>query len=83
MLASSKAKFAAVLVAGIVGPGVLNYVLSVLLGAPLLGRLVWILGYTAMVVVIWFYWLRPIDFRGPKGDADSDAGDDAERKVKD
>ena len=81
MFASSKAKFAIVIVAGIVGPGVLNYVISVPLGAPLLGRLVWILGYTAMVVVIWFYWLRPIDFRGPKGESESD--DDAERKVKD
>lgn len=75
---SGKAAFVLVLVTGIVVPGVMNYVLSVIVGRPILGRIVWVLGYTLMIGVIWYGWLRPLDFEGPEHDSD-----EAERKVKD
>lgn len=75
---SGKAAFVLVLVSGIVIPGVMNYVLSAGLGQEQLGRIVWVLGYTLMIGVIWYGWLRPLDFRGPEHDPE-----DAERKVKD
>lgn len=75
---SSKAAFVLVLVSGIVVPGVMNYVFSNALGRPALGRLVWVFGYTLMIAVIWYGWLRPIDFTGPERDPE-----ESERKVKD
>ncbi|KYH25981.1 hypothetical protein HAPAU_10710 [Halalkalicoccus paucihalophilus] len=75
---SSKAAFVLVLVTGIVVPGVMNYVFSVVLGQQMLGRLVWVLGYTLMIAVIWYGWLRPLELTGPELDPD-----EAERKVKD
>lgn len=75
---SNKAAFVLVLVSGIVVPGVLNYVASVILGQPLLGRAVWVLGYTGMLLVVWYVWLRPLDFTGPER-----GPEEAERKVKD
>lgn len=75
---SSKAAFVLVLVTGIVVPGVMNYAFSVVLGQQMLGRLVWVLGYTLMIVVIWYGWIRPLELTGPELDPD-----EAERKVKD
>lgn len=75
---SSKAAFVLVLVTGIVVPGVMNYAFSVVLDQQMLGRLVWVLGYTLMIAVIWYGWIRPLDFTGPELDSD-----EAERKVKD
>lgn len=75
---SNKAAFVLVLVSGIVIPGVLNYFASSVLGQQMLGRAVWVLGYTAMIVVIWYVWLRPLDFTGPER-----GPEEAERKVKD
>jgi membrane protein CcdC involved in cytochrome C biogenesis len=75
---SGKAAFVLVLVSGIVIPGVMNYVLSVALGQEMLGRMVWVLGYTMMIGVIWYGWLRPLDLQGPELDSN-----EAERKVKD
>lgn len=75
---SGKAAFVLVLVSGIVVPGVMNYFLSVVLGQEALGRIVWILGYALMIGVIWYGWLRPLDFTGPER-----SPEEAERKVKD
>lgn len=75
---SSKAAFVLVLVTGIVVPGVMNYVFSVVLGQQMLGRVVWVFGYTLMIAVIWYGWLRPLELTGPELDPD-----EAERKVKD
>ncbi len=75
---SGKAAFVLVLVAGIVVPGVMDYVFSVLLGRQDLGRIVWASGYALMVVVIWYGWIRPLDLSGPDG-----GSEEAERKVKD
>lgn len=75
---SGKATFVLVLITGIVVPGVMNYVFSIILGEPALGRIVWVLGYGLMLGVIWYGWLRPLDFRGPERDPE-----EAERKVKD
>ncbi len=78
MALSGKAAFVLVLVTGIVVPGVMNYVLSVALGQPTLGRIVWALGYTLMIAVLWYGWLRPLDLTGPEHDSEQ-----SERKVKD
>ncbi|MFC6905939.1 hypothetical protein [Halalkalicoccus tibetensis] len=75
---SGKAAFVIVLVTGVVVPGVMNYVLSVVLGQEALGRLVWVLGFGLMIGVIWYGWLRPLDFQGPEREPE-----EAERKVKD
>ncbi|MDL5362187.1 hypothetical protein [Halalkalicoccus sp. NIPERK01] len=75
---SGRAAFVLVLVTGIVVPGVMNFVLSVVLGQQMLGRLVWALGYTLMIAVIWYGWIRPLDLTGPERDPE-----EAERKVKD
>lgn len=75
---SNRAAFVLVLVSGIVIPGVLNYYASVILGQQMLGRVVWTTGYAAMLFVVWYQWLRPLDFRGPEREPE-----EAERKVKD
>lgn len=75
---SDKAAFALVLVSGIVIPGVLTYYTSVFLGQPIIGQVVWVVGYIGMVLVIWQYWLRPLDFEGPERDSE-----ERERNVKD
>lgn len=75
---SNRAAFVLVLASGIVVPGVLNYYVAVVLGHQMLGRAVWVIGYTAMVLVIWYYWLRPLDLTGPGRDPEQ-----GERKVKD
>lgn len=75
---SGKAAFVIVLVTGVVVPGVMNYFLAVVLGQEALGRIVWVLGFGLMIGVIWYGWLRPLDFQGPERDPE-----EAERKVKD
>lgn len=75
---SGKSAFVLVLITGVVVPGVMNYVLAVVLGQEMLGRIVWILGFGMMVFVIWYGWLRPLDFKGPERDPE-----EVERKVKD
>lgn len=75
---SNKAAFVLVLVSGIVIPGLLNYYASVVLGQQMLGRAIWTSGYAAMILVVWYHWLRPLDFTGPEREPEK-----AERKVKD
>ena len=46
---------------GITVPGFLDYLLSAT-GASQLGGAVWLLGYGTMVTMIWYGWIRPIEF---------------------
>lgn len=68
----SRAKFVAVLLTGIVGTGLVVMALTSA-GYSMLGTVAWIVGYGAMIVVLWAGWIRPLDFRGatnPGGDGD-------------
>ena len=49
------------LLAGITIPGLLVYWLSSI-GASQLGEVVWVLGYGTTILVIWYAWIRPIEF---------------------
>lgn len=62
----SRVKLALVLAAGIALPGVADYALKQA-GAPTAGAIVWATGYAAMVFVVWYYWIRPLDITGPSG----------------
>ncbi|MFB6112169.1 MAG: hypothetical protein ABEJ35_06500 [Halobacteriaceae archaeon] len=55
---------AVIIAASIVIPGVANWAL-VRAGYPLLGDVVWILGFATMVGLVWWGWLRPLDIQGP------------------
>jgi len=60
---SSKPFFVLVVVVGLIGPGLLVYTLE---QANLSGiaDFVWVIGYGTTVFVVWFVWLRPVDFVG-------------------
>lgn len=66
----SRLRFVIVLLAGILGTGFLNFVLS-RQGASQLADITWIIGYGTTVFVLWYGWVRPIDF----GSEDSDSTD--------
>lgn len=53
-----------VIATGIVVPGVANYYLAQA-GLHTLGSAVWVGGYGAMVLVVWYGWIRPLDIGGP------------------
>lgn len=55
-----------VIAAGVILPGVANYVLHQA-GAPTVGAAVWAVGYASMVLVVWYGWIRPLDLSGPGG----------------
>jgi hypothetical protein len=61
---SEKAKFALLLSAGVVLPGLANYALSAV-GYSTLGSVVWALGYAGAILLIWYVWVRPLDLTGP------------------
>jgi uncharacterized membrane protein YciS (DUF1049 family) len=63
---SSRATFAIVLAIGVAGPGVANYYLAQS-GYDTLGTVVWAVGYAAMVLILWYVWVRPLDIGGPTG----------------
>lgn len=76
---SSKAFFVLVVIVGLIGPGLLVYTIE---QANLSGvaDLVWIIGYGTTVFVVWFVWLRPVDFLGqaaqdPSSDSKAEAED--------
>lgn len=62
--------FAAVLIVGVVGPGLANYFLAQS-GYETLGTVVWTIGYATMVLVLWYVWVRPLDLSGPSGEGGS------------
>ena len=59
--------FAVVLVSGIILPGVADYALSAA-GFDTLGMVVWAGGYLAMILYLWYRWIRPLDLTGPAGE---------------
>lgn len=79
MKLGSKQLFALILLVGIAGTGITVRLVKAA-GFETFGTLLWILGYGGMVFILWYGWLRPIDFSdgaNTAGDADeseSDAG---------
>ena len=67
---SSRLKFVITLVTGIIVPGVLDYLFSTA-GLPQIGAVVWTVGYGIMIFILWYGWVRPIDFEliGPDPEA--------------
>ena len=57
----SRLAFVAILLGGVVGFGLADYVL-VSQGYATIGAAIWGLGYVATIVVLWYGWLRPLDF---------------------
>jgi hypothetical protein len=55
---------ALILAAGVIVPGVLDYFLHQA-GRPALGSAVWLAGFGTMILVVWYGWVRPLDFQGP------------------
>ncbi|WP_232686390.1 hypothetical protein [Halobacterium zhouii] len=62
----SRVTLGALLVAGVVLPGVMDFALHQA-GYPTLGAAVWATGYAAMVVVVWAGWIRPLDLGNANG----------------
>ena len=57
----SRLAFVTILLGGVVGFGLADYVL-VSFGHPTLGAAVWGLGYVGTILLLWYGWLRPLDF---------------------
>lgn len=55
---------AGIAVVGIVGTGMLDFALSQYV-SPAAGRLVWAVGFTLTVLVLWYVVLRPMEITGP------------------
>ena len=60
----SKLTFAAVLLIGILVPGMARWLLGKA-GYPTVGAIVFVIGYATMVFVLWYGWVRPMDITGP------------------
>ena len=76
---SSRETFILLLLVGITVPGFLNYLLSAT-GASQLGGAVWALGYGTMVIMMWYGWIRPIEFGLVGPDANTENVWEADRK---
>ncbi|MXR43099.1 hypothetical protein GRX01_17355 [Halobaculum sp. WSA2] len=63
---SSRLLFVVVVVVGIIGPGLAVYALDNA-GLRLLSDIVWLTGYGTTIFVVWYIWLRPLDFTGSSG----------------
>lgn len=80
---SSRQLFVFVVIIGLIGPGLL---VTVLESANLstLANVVWITGYGTTIFVVWYIWVRPIDFTGSRPQGVSPAGSgDAEENPQD
>jgi hypothetical protein len=67
MTLDERVKFGLMLTAGVVVPGFVLFALSAI-GYDTIGMVVWAVGYLAMVLVIWYRWVRPLDLTGPTGE---------------
>jgi hypothetical protein len=65
-LTGEKVLVAVILLVGVAGTGVARYWLGAM-GYNWAGRIVFVLGYGAMVGVLWYGWIRPLDLAGPAG----------------
>lgn len=63
---AEKIRFGLALVVGVVVPGLGKYFLTAA-GYTALGTAVWVTGYLTAVLVIWYVWIRPIDFEDATG----------------
>jgi len=61
-----RVKLGAVLAAGVVLPGIANYLLYQA-GLETVSKVAWYGGYATMVVVVWYNWIRPLDLTGASG----------------
>jgi len=55
---------ALVLLVGIAGSGVARWGFGQL-GFDLIGQIIFVMGYTGMVFVLWYGWIRPLEITGP------------------
>jgi len=60
---SSRQLFVLVVIVGLIGPGLGVYALEQA-NLSTVADFVWIVGYGTTVLVVWFIWLRPLDFSG-------------------
>lgn len=60
------AKVGAVVAAGVLIPGLVSRYLHAS-GLNTLGTFVFGMGFFGMIIVVWYVWIRPIDFTGPMG----------------
>lgn len=77
---SSRAAFVLTLVVGVVGTGLVVAGVS-MTGYSTLASAIWVLGYGGMVIVLWYRWLRPLEF--DPGGADEGSGDESDRPTRD
>jgi hypothetical protein len=63
----SSVQFAVLVVlGGLIGPGLLVYAFEQA-NRSAVADLVWIVGYGTTIVVVWFFWLRPVDLGSSAG----------------
>ena len=55
--------FVAILLGGVVGFGLADYALTSA-GYPTIAGIVWGAGYVGTVLVLWYGWVRPLEFHG-------------------
>lgn len=66
-----------VVLVGLIGPGLLVYTFEQA-NLSAVADLVWIVGYGTTVFVVWFIWLRPLDFAGSSAQ-DTSLSEESER----
>jgi len=72
---SSRQLFVFVVIIGLLGPGLVVYTLEQGNYSGL-ADFVWIVGYGTTVFVVWYIWIRPLDFVSPAGlDLEADEGE--------
>jgi hypothetical protein len=64
MAIADGAGYALVLATGLLLTGFATYYLYAI-GAGVLGALAWAIGFTGVVVLAWYEWIRPLDLTGP------------------
>ena len=64
MTIDERVLFGVVLAAGVVTPGTADYLFS-MAGYDTIGMVVWAVGYFTMIAVVWYRWVRHLDFTGP------------------
>lgn len=66
LLSDDRVLAVAILLVGVVGSGLARWFLGNA-GYPTFGSIVFVSGYAAMVFVLWYGWVRPMDITGPGG----------------
>jgi hypothetical protein len=58
-----------VVISGVVGSGAGVWVLT-RVGYPRLGTIVFALGYGGVTLLVYYYWIRPLEFAAPRWEDD-------------